>query len=119
MEEKKQYIGKKLVMAVNKENKDGSIVRAIYEDGTHDDLPKVTFDLIVTTDLQDGELHEIIQQNLALHILDVLANHAIPVGQVAGITQRMTNTTYAKADEAFAKLVGVNNHSNILLGHIL
>ena len=114
-----EYIGKKIVAKVNKENKDGSIVRVVYEDGSHDDLPKTTFDLIVTKAEQEGELYEIIQQKLALYLLDILANHAMPITQVAAITQRMQNTAYNKSDEKFADLLGVKNHSEILLGHIL
>lgn len=113
----KQYIGKKLILTVVDVNED--IVLVTFKKDDAIELPKKVFDLIVTADLQEGELHEIVQQKLAYHLLGIMKEYAIPIMQVPGITSRIDNTVHNLTQEKTAEKFGLKRYSDLLVNHIL
>jgi hypothetical protein len=113
----KQYIGKKLISSVVDVNDDKVLVTFKKDDAV--ELPKKVFDLIVTTDLQEGELHEIVQQKLAYMLLEIMKDYAIPIYQIPNICSRIENTVHNMTQEKIAEKFEVKNYSDILVNHIL
>ena len=122
----KLYIGKRLVSETKVE---GSKTKVLFktakakkgkEVGQEEiELPTKVYELIVTKDLQEGQLHEILQDKLARKLLDEMEDYLIPIYQVPSITGRIENLIHNLTQEKMAKNLGVKGYNDILVNHII
>lgn len=117
----KLYIGNRLISETKEE---GDIMKVLFKakkgkEREEIELPLPVYKLIVTKDLQKGQLHEILQDKLARKLLKDMGPYLIPIYQVPGVTQRMENLIHNMTQEQMAKKFGVEVYNDILVNHVI
>lgn len=81
----------------------GEMVKVIFEDGSDETMPKVRFELLVTSEVSDASTcQKKIRARLGAMLYSTLHEYGIKVGEVNGISDAMVdlvNAGYKKAEE--------------------
>ncbi len=112
----KQYIGQELVLNVVVKD---DIAHITFKKGKKVSLPKPLFDIVVTTELQEGEYLDVIYDKVARYLLMILVDFKVPANALSGITTRMIGIYNNVAKEVIGKKFGYEHESEILISDVI